>query len=144
MPESLVSESSSSRILSKLFRGNGNGFMRGEAQAQMISLPEVTENCLRFLDLIEANVFRLLLMAICIITEILIFISHLQRFLLIFQRRSIFFDRKMNAAPAPNKICFYTCKQLWTDISATDLLKKIANNCNNLASISIFARALEN
>ena len=31
MPESLVSESSSLRILSKLFRGNGNGFMRGEA-----------------------------------------------------------------------------------------------------------------
>ena len=51
----------------------------------------------------EGTVLGLLLRAISIIAEIFILISHLQRLLPMFERMSIFFDRKMTVISAPNE-----------------------------------------
>ena len=86
----------------------------------------------------------LLLKAISIIADIFIFIPHLQRLLSIFERMSIFFNRKMNVISAPNEIFFQLCCKLRRDNPSTDLSKKIPCNYCNLVVISIFVRVLKN
>ena len=54
----------------------------------------------------EGTVIGLLLRAISIIAEIFILLSHLQRLLSMFERMSIFFNRKMTVISAPNEIFF--------------------------------------
>ena len=48
----------------------------------------------------------LLLRAMSIIAEILIFISHLQRLASMFERMSIFFDRNVGVISAPKEVYF--------------------------------------
>ena len=78
------------------------------------------------------------------IAEIFDFISHLQRLLSMFERMSIFFDRKMNVILAPKEIFFQArCKLLKGTLTA-HLSKKIPCNYCNLVAISTFARVLKN
>ena len=65
----------------------------------------------------------LLLREISIIAEIFILMSHLQRLLSMFERMSIFFDRKMNVISAPKEIFFQGRHKLQRSIPAIDLSK---------------------
>ena len=63
-------------------------------------------------------VFEMLLMGQCLlraisaIAKIFVLISHLQRLLSMFERMSIFSDRKMSVISAPNEIFFQACYKL--------------------------------
>ena len=61
-----------------------------------------------------------------------------------FERMSIFFDRKMNVISAPNEIFFQARYKLWRGTPSTDLSKKIPCNYCNLVAISTFVRVLKN
>ena len=86
----------------------------------------------------------LLLRAISIIAEIFIFISHFQQLLLMFERMSIFFDRKMTVISAPNEMFFQARYKLQRGNPSTDLSKKIPCNYCNLVAISTSAMVLKN
>ena len=76
--------------------------------------------------------------------EIFIFITHLQRLLSMFERMSIFFDRKRNVISTPNEVFFQARYKLWRGTRSTDLSKKIPCNYCNLGAISNFVRVLKN
>ena len=78
------------------------------------------------------------------ITEIFIFISHLQLLLSMFEQMSIFFDRKMNAISAPIEIFSQARYKLRRSTPSTDLSKKIPCNYCNLVAISTFVRVIKN
>ena len=86
----------------------------------------------------------LLLRAISIIAETFILISHLQRLLSMFERVSIFFDRKMTMILASNEILLQARYKLKRGIPSTELSKKIPCNYSNLVAISTFVRVLKN
>ena len=86
----------------------------------------------------------LLLTTISIMAEIFILISHLQPLLSMFERMSIFFDRKMIVISAPNEIFFQARYKLQRGIPSTNLSKKIPRNYCNLIAISTFVRVLKN
>ena len=77
------------------------------------------------------------------ITETFI-LCHLLRLLSMFERMSIFFDRKMNVISAPNEISLQTRYKLWRGTPSTDLSKKIPCNYCNLVAISTFMRVIKN
>ena len=77
MPGSMISELLSSTIFPERFQSNRTDFNRRKAQAQMMPLSGIIENCFRFRDTMEVNEFGLLLMSVCIIAAILISVSHL-------------------------------------------------------------------